>query len=278
MLIGIGIFAYPFVSNGYYKWIQHQANQAYFEETGKKDQANQAAIKDEMAAYNHQLAEEKYQELEMPFLKAQRENLTGNKRQELGEVLAVVEIPDIRVELPVYNGTSDIQLQYGAGLLQGTSMPIGGESSHSVITGHRGLPSAKLFTDLPKLEKGDQFYLHLQDETHAYEVDQIKVVVPTEMDDLKIVQGEDYVTLLTCTPYMINTHRLLVRGHRVPYEKEKRLQAIHDARRHFWIEIALYTLGVLLVILYIIWRKKRKKRQAQQKSKLETATRKKERS
>ena len=269
MLVGLCIFAYPFVSNGYYTWVQRQANQAYFDETGKQDQANQAAIKEEMTAYNQRLAEEKYQELEMPFLKAQREHLTDSKSQELGEVLSVVEIPKIRVELPVYNGTSDLQLQYGAGLLQGTSMPIGGESSHSVITGHRGLTSAKLFTDLPKLEKGDQFYLHLQDEIHAYEVDQIKVVEPTEMDDLKIVQGEDYVTLLTCTPYMINTHRLLVRGHRVPYEKDQRLKAIHEAKKHFWIEIALYILGILLVLAFVIWRKKRKKRKNEIKKSLD---------
>ena len=123
--------------------------------------------------------------------------------------------------LPIYEGTSDDVLLKGVGHLEGSSYPLGGESTHSVLTGHRGLAEAVLFTDLDKLQEGDKFYLHIMDEVLAYQVDQVKVVLPEETDDLTIVQGQDYCTLVTCTPYAINTHRMLVRGTRVPYNGEE---------------------------------------------------------
>ncbi|WP_314068479.1 class C sortase [uncultured Vagococcus sp.] len=258
LLLGILIFSYPFVSNSYYKVKQKQANDIYFQETGKKELSNQNKIKKEYEQYNKNLAEQNYQDLSMPFSKAQRDNTLNDKNKELGEVLAVVEIPKILVKLPVYNGTSETQLQNGIGLLNNTSLPIGGTGTHSVMTGHRGLPSAKLFTDLPKLELKDQFYIHIQNETHAYEIDQIKVVEPTQMEELQIVNDQDYVTLLTCTPYMINTHRLLVRGHRVPYKEERRVSDLKAANKHYWLEISLFIVGAGATVLFITWRIKKK--------------------
>lgn len=259
LLLGIIIFSYPFVSNSYYKMKQKQANDIYFQETGKEELAYQNKIKAEYEQYNKNLAEQNYQDLSMPFDKAQRDNTVSGKSKELGKVLAVVEVPKIRVKLPVYNGTSETQLQQGLGLLTNTSLPIGGTGTHSVITGHRGLPSAKLFTDLPKLALKDQFYVHIQNETHAYEIDQIKVVEPTEMDDLQIVNDQDYVTLLTCTPYMVNTHRLLVRGHRVPYNEERRVSDLKAANNHYWLEISLFIVGAGATVLFITWRIKKKR-------------------
>lgn len=132
-------------------------------------------------------------------------------------VMGYIEIPKISLRLPVYHGTGEDALQSGAGHLAGTSLPVGGAGTHSVISGHRGLPSALLFTDLDRLDIGDEFYLYVLDYTLAYKVDQILTVEPTDVSALMPVAGEDYVTLLTCTPYGVNTHRLLVRGHRVEY-------------------------------------------------------------
>ena len=130
-------------------------------------------------------------------------------------VMGYIEIPQIEVNLAIYHSTEDEVMRKGAGHLPGTSLPVGGESSHAVISSHRGLPSAKLFTDLDKLKEGDKLYIHVLGETLAYEVDQIKTVEPDDVSDLAIEEGQDYVTLVTCTPYSVNTHRLLVRGTRI---------------------------------------------------------------
>lgn len=144
-------------------------------------------------------------------------------------VMATVEIPAINVNLPIYHGTSDEVLKKGAGHLQQTSLPIGGKGTHAVITGHTGLSSARLFTDLNLMKADDIFYIHCLNETLAYKVDSIKVVEPEETDNLKIDPEQDYVTLVTCTPYGINTHRLLVRGVRIPYD-EKNPPVIAETR------------------------------------------------
>lgn len=138
----------------------------------------------------------------------------------MGESLGYITIPKIDVNLPIYEGTSDDVLVKGVGHLEGSSYPLGGAGTHSVLTGHRGLAEAVLFTDLDKLGEGDRFYLHIMDEVLAYQVDQVKVVEPENTEDLEIIPGGDYCTLVTCTPYAINTHRMLVRGARVPYTGE----------------------------------------------------------
>ena len=139
-------------------------------------------------------------------------------------MMGYVEIPVIDVQIPIYHYTTDESLEKGAGHLFGSSLPVGGESTHAILSAHRGLPSAKLFTDLNLVEKGDVFYLHILGKTLAYEVDQIQTVLPEQTDSLAITEGKDYVTLVTCTPYAVNTHRLLVRGHRTTVEAAKEAQ------------------------------------------------------
>ena len=133
-------------------------------------------------------------------------------------VMASIRIPAIGVNLPIYHGTSEAVLQVAVGHYEGSSLPIGGDSTHAILTGHRGLPSARLFTDLDRLEEGDVFYIKVLGEILEYQVDQIQTVLPSELDSLSITPGEDYVTLVTCTPYGINSHRLLVRGTRIEYD------------------------------------------------------------
>lgn len=138
-------------------------------------------------------------------------------------IMGFIEIPKIDVDLPVYHGTAEDTIERGAGHLVGSSLPIGGESTHSIITAHSGMASQRMFTDLEDLVEGDVFYIKVLGKTLAYQVDQIKVVLPHEIADLTIIEGEDYVTLITCTPYAVNTHRLLVRGTRIPYEEAEEI-------------------------------------------------------
>lgn len=200
-----------------------------------------------------------------------------------GGVMGFIKIPCIDVSLPIYHGTSAEILELGAGHLQGTSLPIGGESTHSVITGHTGLSSAKLFTDLTELEEGDMFFLHVMGEKLAYKVDQISVILPEEMDKLTIENGKDYCTLVTCTPYGVNTHRLLVRGERTEYTEDKEEEAGTEVKKtqSKWMEeytksiiISSSVLAVMLIAL-LIWRhfagrrrrKRRKKKQTRNNQK-----------
>lgn len=173
-------------------------------------------------------------------------------------VMGFVKIPSIEVSLPIYHGTSEQTLQAGAGHLKGTSLPIGGPGTHSVITGHTGLSNAKLFTDLVELEEGDAFILSIYGEELVYEVDQIKTVRPTELDDLSIIPGEDYCTLVTCTPYGVNTHRLLVRGRRSADEEGTAREEVFTAKaveskwmqeykRDVLISLGLFAAGIALL-------------------------------
>ena len=188
-------------------------------------------------------------------------------------VMGYISIPKINVKLSIYHGTSDDILQTGVGHLDGTKLPIGGESTHCVLAAHRGLPSARLFTDIDQLEKGDRFYIHVLDEVLAYEVDQIyDMVDKDDMETLEsamsIVDGEDYVTLFTCTPYGVNTHRLLVRGVRVPYEGEEDIVAtptetmVRAVQDYYMLYLVLGLSVTLLVILILrcLIRPKRRKR------------------
>ena len=173
-------------------------------------------------------------------------------------IMGTIVIPKINVETPIYHGTGEKELQTGVGHMEGTSLPVGGTSSHCVLSAHRGLPSAKLFTDLDKMKEGDMFFLHVLDKTLAYKVDAIFTVKPDETQNLSLVKGKDYVTLLTCTPYGVNTHRLLVRGIRTPYNKtqDQNVSILKDYR--VWILIA--TIIVLIIVnAFIIIKNKRKK-------------------
>ena len=172
-------------------------------------------------------------------------------------MMGIVEIPKINIKLPIYHTTDEDVLAKAAGHLEGSSLPIGGKNSHAVISAHRGLPSASLFTDLDKLKEGDHFLLHILDDTLCYEVDQIEVVEPKQTDSLAVEDGEDLVTLLTCTPYGVNSHRLLVRGHRVPYNPEE-IQKNETGNTPFsfhtnyllWVLVGLGITGIFILILY----------------------------
>lgn len=182
-------------------------------------------------------------------------NLSGNG------MMGYIEIPEIHQRLAIYHGTGDEVLQKGCGHIAGTSLPVGGKSTHSVLAAHRGLPSAKLFTDIDRLKEGDEFYVFVLNHTLAYKVDQIKTVKPDNLDDLQIVKGKDYVTLFTCTPYAVNTHRLLVRGHRVPYvPKDNATRTMMDSFEMYWIIIFVIGIIALAVVIWIK-RKERKKMQ-----------------
>lgn len=166
-------------------------------------------------------------------------------------MMGYIRIPKINVEIPIYHGTSESVLQAGVGHFWGTSLPVGGESTHTVLTGHRGLPTKTLFTNMDKMEIGDVFYIKILEETFAYQVDQILTVLPEETDALSIVPGEDLATLVTCTPYAINTHRLLVRGHRIPYEEaiEKVPDVSVEPHMKFTTKVLVVTVAVILIVI-----------------------------
>ena len=174
-------------------------------------------------------------------------------------VMGTIVIPKINVEIPIYHGTGEKELQTGVGHMEGTSLPVGGTSSHCVLSAHRGLPSAKLFTDLDKMKKGDLFFLHILDKTLAYKVEDIFTVKPNETDKLSLIKGKDYVTLLTCTPYAVNTHRLLVRGVRTAYKQnqEQNVSILKDYR--VWILIGTI-IALIIVNVFMVIKNKKKKR------------------
>lgn len=173
-----------------------------------------------------------------------------------GAVLGYIDIPKISIYQSIYYGTSKKVLDKGLGVVENSSLPVGGKGTHSVISAHSGLASRKLFTDLDKMEKGDLFFVHVLDKHFAYKVDQIKVVLPENADDLKIEQDHDYVTLLTCTPFGINDHRLLVRGERTPYDFSQDETNWFEKRLHWMLWGAILLAG--LVFLILVWRKMRK--------------------
>ena len=218
ILSGIGVASYPVISNMVAQRHASTAIQNYDDTVKSMDTEKLDAAKEAARRYNEQLGSALDRDA------AGEAEETGTSYVDLidvGESLGYITIPKIDVNLPIYEGTSDDVLLKGVGHLEGSSYPLGGENTHSVLTGHRGLAEAVLFTDLDKLQEDDKFYLHIMDEVLAYQVDQVKVVLPEETDDLTIVQGQDYCTLVTCTPYAINTHRMLVRGTRVPYNGEE---------------------------------------------------------
>jgi sortase A len=206
------LLAYPTVADWWNSWHQSAAIASYVESIENLNEEEYQQILYDANRYNVSLAGHSTNYVLSDAQKEEYEsllNVAGNG------VMAYVEIPSIKVYLPIYHGSDEAVLQVAIGHLEWSSLPVGGTSSHTVISGHRGLSSATLFTNLDKLEVGDLFNIYVLDEVHAYEVDQIKVVDPSDLQDLKIIEGEDLVTMVTCTPYGINSHRLLVRGHRV---------------------------------------------------------------
>lgn len=220
--LAVALTMYPFISNWLFENKTDSVADAVEQAAQEMDNSEQQAALQAAREYNQVLANG-HVTLTDPFEadKSQEDLAEYESLLNLTDdgVMGTVEIPVIDVSLPIYHGTSESVLQKGVGHLHGTSLPVGGESTHTVLTGHTGLSKAKLFTDLTEMEEGDIFFLHVMGENLAYEVDQIKVVLPSELDDLKIVPGEDYCTLVTCTPYGVNSHRLLVRGVRTDYQE-----------------------------------------------------------
>lgn len=216
LIVGIGLMSYPFVSDWVNDKHQSRAIATYEQAVEDTSSADLQRMWDEAVAYNQTLGRTN-----------NRFNLSDEEIERYNETLDVtgtgimgtVKIPKINVKLPIYHGTDDTVLQVAIGHIPGSSLPVGGEGTHVVISGHRGLPSARLFTDIDQLQEGDRFQLSVLGKTLTYQVDQIRIVEPDKLDDLAIQEGLDLCTLVTCTPYGVNTHRLLVRGHRVPNQE-----------------------------------------------------------
>lgn len=248
-IAGLSLLLYPTVSNYWNSLHQTKAIAQYSElVSGLAEEAYNKLLSD-AHSYNETL-------LDKPTLFP----LTDQEREEYQSLLSVpstnvigyIEIAKIDCYLPIYHGTEESVLQIGVGHLEGSSLPVGGESTHCVLSGHRGLPSAKLFTDLDKLEAGDIFTIYVLNETLTYEVDQIRIVEPYELDELAIVEGEDLCTLLTCTPYGINTHRLLVRGHRIDTPDDSSLMVTADAMQIDPMTVAPLIAAPILAVLIIV--------------------------
>ena len=256
LLAGVSLLLYPSLSDYWNSMHQTRAIASYAETVSQLDTAQYDEMWKAAQDYNRTLAQRETAFALTDEQKAAYESLLDVSG--LG-VMGYIEIPEIDCSLPIYHGTEESVLQVAVGHLEWSSLPVGGEGTHCVLSGHRGLPSAKLFTNLDKLAVGDTFLLRVLDEVLTYEVDQILIVEPEQVDALGIVPGEDYCTLVTCTPYGINTHRLLVRGHRVENTPEAaRMHVTADATQFDPLLVApVLAIPVLLLLLIILLLPKR---------------------
>lgn len=247
LVIGFCLIGYPTFADAWNRYHSYHTINSYTEHLENINDSELTAMKETAQEYNRRLSE-----------KSASYILTEEEMREYNSILDVdgkgmmgyVYIPKIRVTLPVYHTVNDSVIQNAIGHIPGTSLPVGGDSTHCVISGHRGLPSAKLFTDINLLKEGDTFMMRVLDETLTYEVDQIRTVLPEDVKDLNIEEGKDYCTMVTCTPYGVNTHRLLVRGHRV--ETTEAIHVSADAVQMDEKYIAFVIGGVILIFLLIL--------------------------
>ncbi|MCR4903954.1 MAG: class C sortase [Butyrivibrio sp.] len=250
LIVGICIMAYPSVSNYINSLHQSSAIANYTQALESLTEEDYTAFWDAAEKYNEVLAS-----------KATNFNLTDEEMEEYNSILdptgtgimGYLEIESIGVNLPIYHGTEESVLAIGIGHIPGTSFPTGTESTHTILSGHRGLPSSKLLTDLDQMIVGDTFLLHIMDQTFAYEVDQINIVLPEETESLGIYEDKDYVTLVTCTPYGVNSHRLLVRGRRVDYNEETRLIVPADASKYKTYVVVPFVAIPMLLVVFVIF-------------------------
>ena len=244
LVVGAFLLTYPTFADWWNSFHATRVISNYVQQIENMDTEEFEQIRAEAIAYNERLLHETNRYIQSDEQLAEYNSLldvTGNG------VMGYIDIPKIRVALPIYHTTEESVLQVAIGHIPGTSLPVGGESTHCVLSGHRGLPSAKLFTDIDRLVEGDTFQMQILDETLTYEVDQIREVLPAELNELQIEEGKDYCTLVTCTPYGINTHRLLVRGHRV--ETEEVLHVSADAVQLNQYYAAAVIAAVIIVTL-----------------------------
>ena len=258
-LVGLSVMLYPSVSDAVNRKHQSRAVASYAEEVEQLSDADYQTYFDAADAYNRQLntTPNAFYKPDLVSGYAQTLDISGTG------IMGYITIPKISVELPIYHGTDEGVLQVAAGHLEGSSLPVGGAGTHAVISAHRGLPSAKLFTNLDELEVGDRFTITVLNRVLTYEVDQILIVEPQETGALRIEEGKDYCTLVTCTPYGINTHRLLVRGHRIDnIEEAKTVRVTADAIQIEPLLVApvvAIPILLLLLILLLLPKKPRKK-------------------
>ena len=259
LFVGLSLLLYPTVSDYWNALHQTKAITTYAENVAALDQASYEAYWDAARAYNKELLGRNNGYILSEEQQAEYKKLLDISGQ---GVMGYIEIPEIDVSLPIYHGTEDTVLQVAVGHLEWSSLPVGGESTHCVLSGHRGLPSAKLFTNLDKLREGNIFLLRVLDEVLTYEVDQILIVEPQDTAQLEIVEGQDYCTLVTCTPYGINTHRLLVRGHRIDnIEEVKTVRVTADAVQLEPMLVApVVAIPMLLILLILLLLPRRRKK------------------
>ena len=250
LFIGLSLLLYPSVSDYWNSFHQTRAITSYAESVAKLDNTRYDSLWEEARTYQQTLRFRVN-----PFVLPEDQKQTYENALDVAGlgVMGYIEIPEIDVSLPIYHGTEESVLQIAVGHLDWSSLPVGGESTHCVLSGHRGLPSAKLFTHLDKLREGDTFLLRILDEVLTYQVDQILIVEPHETAALRLVEGKDYCTLVTCTPYGVNTHRLLVRGHRVDNaEQAKTIRVTADAIQIEPLLVAPIVAVPMLLILLIL--------------------------
>ena len=246
LLAGLSLLLYPTATDWWNSMHQSRAIASYVESVVELDETQYESVWQAAVEYNAGIPDE-----DTRFLPDEEEKALYETLLNVGGdgIMGYVEIPGIDVELPIYHGTNEEILQTAVGHIEGSSLPVGGEGTHSVISGHRGLPSARLFTDLDQLEPGDTFMLHVLNETLTYEVDEINTVLPDDISHLGLEDGEDLCTLVTCTPYGVNSHRLLVRGHRVENAPEPIVDVVQIIADAAQIPQALVALIIALPVL-----------------------------
>lgn len=250
-LVGLGLLLYPSFSDYYNSIHQSEMISNYSEAVGNLNQEEYTRLLEQAQAYNDDLPNQGFL---WDLSEEQKKEYNEILNPEGSGMIGYIEIDSIDCMLPIYHGAEESILQNAVGHLPGSSFPIGGTTSHCVLSGHRGLPSAKLFSDLDKVEEGDHFVIRVLDEVFTYEVDQIRVVLPEELSTLELEEGKDYCTLVTCTPYGVNTHRLLVRGHRVPNSIEAIEAAIVPTA--FMVDrriiAVILTIAVLITMIIVV--------------------------
>ena len=270
-LVGICVLLYPTISDYWNSKTQSRAIVDYESALENLEPEDYEAIFERAHAYNKALYKTEFPLVDYPKVPGYYDSL----RVADNDIMGYLKIDRIGVELPIYHGTSDHVLNKGVGHLEGTSLPVGGENTHSIMSAHRGLPSAKLFTDLDRMELGDTFQIIVLDQVLTYQVDFIKVIEPTDVSNLQIKEGGDYCTLFTCTPYGINTHRLLVRGVRIETIKEK--PVLYVSNEAFRIEPLLVTPAVaapmlLVLLIHLLVKYREPSKNTHQKKKEEGGT------
>lgn len=250
LLTGLSLLLYPTISDWWNSFHQSRAIASYVETVEELDDDAYAQLWEDAQAYNEALSQDNSR-----FQPGEEESVRYNELLNLSGtgIMGYVEIPSIDVTLPIYHGTDEAVLQVAVGHIEGSSLPVGGPGTHTVLSGHRGLPSATLFTDLDQLDMGDVFLLHVLGETLTYQVDQIRIVEPDDVSLLALEEGEDLCTLVTCTPYGVNSHRLLVRGYRVENLEEEQVWQISGEAGRVDFRLVALALALPILLLLLLW-------------------------